>query len=72
MKPIIEITQEQWDNFINNSCIRSEVHTENKDFMRGYIKGIQVALLDLVGMEHREAVARLEERLRPYRENAEG
>ena len=47
-KVLFSITEEQWEQFVSNSCIREEVGSMDNHFMAGYQKGIQVALLDLL------------------------
>ena len=71
-KSFIKIDKESWQTFINNAAIRSELDNCTKDYKRGYLKGLQVALLDLLNYseleykDYRDDVSQLLQRIDNY------
>ncbi len=57
-KYYVELTREQLEDFCknDNTCIRHEVMSSDtsQDYMIGYVKGVQVALLDLLQLTGHE------------------
>lgn len=45
---LFSITEQVWEEYVDNSCIHHQVGEESDEYIRGYIRGVQVALVDLL------------------------